>query len=116
MTTPNKYIEGIYAIQGFKVTCQSVELDLSSSTIQGKDLEGTFRLVGCTNPKSLTSVQGFQFLNFYMQHTEVCSVSGSKERIPTGEVDFYFSSNGSEVVAGLLQSFATQFSGGGQIS
>jgi hypothetical protein len=112
MTTPSQYIEGIYASQGFKVSCQSVELDLSSSTTQGKDFEGAFRLVGCTNPKALTSVQGLQFLNFYMQHTEVCSVDGSKKRIPTGTVDFYFTSAGSEVAAGLLQSFATQFSKG----
>jgi hypothetical protein len=47
-----------------------------------------------------------------MQHTEVCSVDGSKTRIPTGTVDFYFTSAGSEVAAGLLQSFATQFSKG----
>jgi hypothetical protein len=42
-----------------------------------------------------------------MQH-----IDGSKKRIPTGTVDFYFTSSGSEVAAGLLQSFATQFSKG----
>jgi hypothetical protein len=112
MTTPNQYIENLYESQGFKVSCQSVELDLSSSTTQGKDFEGVFRLIKCTNPKALTSVQGLQFLNFYMEHAEVSQIGGSKERLPTGTVDFYFTSAGSEVAAGLLQSFATQFSKG----
>lgn len=114
MLTPNQYIESVYANQGFKVVCQSVEAELEYCAVSGRNLEGKFRLVNCTNPKAMLTVEGLQFLNFYMQHIEVCSVDGSKERIPTGEVDFFFfCRSGSEVAEDLLQSFAAQFSKGG---
>ena len=112
MLTPKQYIESLYLEQGFKVVCTSVELDLSYSAVEGKELEGTFRLINCTNPKSLLAVEGLQFLNFYMEHTEVTTFGLDKERIPTGVVDFYFFSKGSDVAQGLLQSFAAQFSKG----
>lgn len=112
MLTPNQYIESLYLEQGFKVVCTSVELDLSYSAVEGKDLEGVFRLINCTNPKDLLIVEGLQFLNFYAEHVEATTFGQARERSPTGVVDFFFFSKGSDVAQGLLQSFAAQFSKG----
>lgn len=110
--TPNRYIENLYEKQGHKVVCTSVELDLSYSATGHKDLEGKFTLLSLKNPKDLLTVEGLEFLNFYRGHTEVSTLGGGRDNIPTGVVDLYFFSRAGEVAAGLLQSFATQFSKG----
>lgn len=97
--TPNEYIEKLYEKQGHKVVCSSVELDLSYSATEGKDLEGTFQLINCKEPESLLELDGFVFGNYYREST-------------TNIVDFFFFLKSSDAAQGLLQSFAAQFSKG----
>lgn len=111
MLAPNLYIESLYAAQGMKVVCQSVELGLDHSALHGKELEGTFRIINCSEPEKLKALKGFEFLNFYMEHRDAVVLGfREKTKVQTGTVDFYFYSRGSEAMAGLIQSFAAQFS------
>lgn len=97
--TPNQYIESLYEKQGFRVVCTSVELDLSYSAVEGKDLEGTFQLINVKEPDDLLELDGLVFGNYYRESA-------------TNTVDFFFFAKPSEAASGLLQSFAAQFSKG----
>ena len=100
MLTPKQYIESLYENQGFKVVCTSVELELSDSTVEGKELEGMFRLATRLDPDKLVNLNGFVFGNYY------------RETTAAGVVDFFFFLKPSDTAHGLLQSFAAQFSKG----